>query len=127
MICEKKSLRVIVPLDSAKGVRYTEPVRDEDNDDELDCIYQITTQDQDQVNPTVDGRISWERESSCKLDLDEEIKQWQNRLHEVTTLNYNMMNKSLRHVTTEAREPKTNEVAMNEEEPIDHYEEMILK
>ena len=39
MIFKKKSLHVIVPLDLTEGVRYTEPVRDEENDDELDCIY----------------------------------------------------------------------------------------
>lgn len=39
MIFEKKSLRVIVPLDPAEGARYTKPLHDEDSDDELDCIY----------------------------------------------------------------------------------------
>jgi len=36
MIFEKKSLRVVVPLDLAEGARYTETVRDDDNNDELD-------------------------------------------------------------------------------------------
>lgn len=72
-------------------MQYIEPVRDEDNGGELDCIYQITTQDQDQVNPTMDGRLSWDRENSCTSDSDEEIEQWHNQLHEVTTLNCNRM------------------------------------
>jgi len=38
MIFEKKSLRVVVPLDPAKGARYTKPVYDDD----FDCIYEIT-------------------------------------------------------------------------------------
>ena len=42
MIFEKKSLRVVVPLDLAEGVRYTEPVCNEDSDDDLNCIYKIT-------------------------------------------------------------------------------------
>ena len=42
MIFEKKSLRVVVPLDPAEGACYTEPVRDDDIDDDLDCIYKIT-------------------------------------------------------------------------------------
>jgi hypothetical protein len=50
------------------------------------------------------ARISWERESSCTSDSDEEIERWQNRLHEVTTLNCNMMIRSLRCVTTEVRD-----------------------
>jgi len=45
MLFEKKSLRVVVPLDLAKGTCYIEPVHDEDSENELDCIYQITTQD----------------------------------------------------------------------------------
>jgi len=55
MIFEKKSLRVIVPLDPAEGSRYTEPVHDYERDDDLDYIYNITAQDQDWVNSTADG------------------------------------------------------------------------
>ena len=69
MIFKKKSLRVVVLLDLAKGARYIEPVRNDNSDDILDCIYNITTQEEDWVNPTVDGRISWEHESSCTSDL----------------------------------------------------------
>lgn len=107
MIFEKKSLRVVVPLDPAEGARYTELVREDDNDDDLDCIYKITVCDRDWANPIADGRISWERESSCSLDSDEEVEQWQNRLHEVTTPNCSMMVRSLSCVTTEARELPT--------------------
>lgn len=78
MIFEKKSLCVVVPLDPVEGARYTEPVCDDDSDDDLDCIYNMIAREQDWVNPTADGRISWERESSCTSDLDEEVEQWQN-------------------------------------------------
>lgn len=64
MIFEKKSLCIIVPLDPAKGSRYTEPVCDYESDDNLDCIYKITVRDQDWVNPRADGQITWDRESS---------------------------------------------------------------
>lgn len=107
MIFEKKSLRVIVPLDPAEGSHYTEPVRDYKSDDDLDCIYKIIARDQDWVNPTMDGRITWERESSYTSDSDEEIEQWQNQLHEVTTLNCNMMTRSLRYVSKEVRDLPT--------------------
>jgi len=95
MIFEKKSLRRVVLLDPAEGARYTEPMHDDDNDDNLNCIYKITAREQDWVNLTTDGRISWERDNSCTSDLDEEVEQWQNWLHEVTTLNFNMMIRSL--------------------------------
>ena len=88
-------------------MQYTKPVRDDDSDDDLDCIYKITTQGEDWVNLTADEIISWEHESSCTSDSDEEIERLQNRLHEVTTLNCNMMIRSLHCMTTEARELPT--------------------
>lgn len=56
------------------------------------------------MNPTVDGRISWECDSSRTSDLDEEVERWHNWLHEVTTLNCNMMIRSLCCVKIEARD-----------------------
>ena len=106
MIFEKKSLRVIVPRDLAEGSRYTEPVRDYESDVDLDYIYKITMWDQDWVNPIADGWITWDRESSCTSDSDEELEHWQNRLHEVhevITLSCNMMIQSLRCVSLEVR------------------------
>lgn len=74
MIFQKKSLCVIVPLDPIEGLRYTELVRNYESNDDMDCIYKITTWDQYWVNPTVDGWITWDCESSCKLDSDEELE-----------------------------------------------------
>lgn len=47
MIFEKKSLHVVVPLDTAEGSRYIEPVHDYESDDNLDYIYKITTWEKD--------------------------------------------------------------------------------
>ena len=80
MIFEKKYLCIVVPLDPAEGSHYTELVHDYESNENLDCIYKITAPEQDWVNPNADGRISWERESSYTLDLDEEIERWKNRL-----------------------------------------------
>lgn len=74
MIFEKKSLQVVVPLDLIEGSCYTEPMRDYNSDDDLDYIYKITTCEQDWVNPIADGQISWEHESACTSDSDEEIE-----------------------------------------------------
>lgn len=38
MIFEKKSQRVIIPLDPIEGSRYTKPVHDYESDDDLDYI-----------------------------------------------------------------------------------------
>ena len=43
MIFEKKSLCVVVPLDPMEGSRYTEPVCDDESDNDRDYIYKITT------------------------------------------------------------------------------------
>ena len=59
------------------------------------------------MNLNANGRILWECESSYTLDSDEEIERWKNQLHEVTTLNCNMMTRSLHCVTIEARELPT--------------------
>ena len=107
IIFEKKSLRVIIPLDPTEGSCHTEPVCDYESDDDLDCIYKITTQNQDWVNPITDGWITWEHECSCTSNSDEETERWQNRLHEVTTLNCNMMTRSLHCVSTEVRDLPT--------------------
>jgi len=64
-------------------------------------------QDKDRVNPIVDGRIAWDRDSSCTSDSDEEVEPWQNWLHEVTTLNCNMTIRSLCCVMTKAMELPT--------------------
>lgn len=59
------------------------------------------------VNPSMYGQIWWEHESSFSWDSDEEIEQWQNRLYEVTTLNCNMMTRSLHYVSMEVRDLPT--------------------
>lgn len=96
MIFKKKLLHVVIPLHPAEGVRYTKPFQG--SDDELDCIYKITTRNQDWVNLITEGGISWERVESCTTDSDEEDERWHNRLNGVTTLNCNMMTRPLYHV-----------------------------
>ena len=41
MVFEQGDLRVIVPLDPLKGVRYTKPIRDEYCDADIDNIYEL--------------------------------------------------------------------------------------
>ena len=51
MTFEGNGLRVIIPLDPSQGERYTEPLRDEEEQDNLDHIYNITATDADYVEP----------------------------------------------------------------------------
>ena len=73
MIFEKNCTRFFVPLDPSEGASYIEPVQHEYRDAKIDKIYKLTAQDEYWINPTVDGRIYWERDSSCVSDFDEEL------------------------------------------------------
>lgn len=51
----RKALWVIVPLDPNEGACYNEPVRDYEEEDDLDQIYTITACDEDWINPITDA------------------------------------------------------------------------
>ena len=79
MTFERKLLTVVVPLDPIEGAHYAEPIHDiVESDDDPDHIYKIIMQDEDWVNPTTDGRTSWDRDSSYTSVLDEELEHWKN-------------------------------------------------
>lgn len=67
-------MRVIVTLDPLDGVRYTDPLREEYSVDEIDNIFQITTKEEEWINPTADGKLTWEKDSSCTSNSEEELK-----------------------------------------------------
>jgi len=72
MLSEGNKMRIIIPLDPSEGVRYTKPVREEYCVTDIDNIYQIIGKEQDCVNPTTEGKLSWENDSSCTSDSEEE-------------------------------------------------------
>lgn len=76
-------------------------MHDYEEDDDLDQIYKITTYDEDWINSTRDGRITWDKDSSCTSDSDEELEHWQNQLHEISLLRCYMLTKSLQCISTE--------------------------
>lgn len=45
----------------------------------------MKTKENDCVDPTIEGKLIWEHDSSCTSDSEEELENWQNRLHEVST------------------------------------------
>lgn len=59
-VFEKDNMRVIVPLDSSEGVRYTEPIKVEYCVAYIENIYQVTTKEEEWVNSTVYGKLRWE-------------------------------------------------------------------
>lgn len=79
------------------------------------------------MNSTANGRISCERDSSFNSYLDEEVERWQNRLHEVTMLNCNMMIRSLRCMMVETREMPTYDGVMVVDEFLDKFEGALME
>ena len=59
MVFEKNGTCIVVPLDPTKGVQQTEPTYAEE---ELDHIYRVTTQGEDQGNPTTGKVLFWEKD-----------------------------------------------------------------
>ena len=79
MIFEGKDLRVILPLDPSQGERYTEPLRQKDQDD-VEHIYTITAQDRGSEDPPT---ADWESGSSCMTNSEDDLESWQNRVYEL--------------------------------------------
>jgi hypothetical protein len=74
MMFEGYGLRVIAPLDPDEGPRYTEPIREDGRTCELENIYKLTARQQDYINPTADGNLSWRSDNTCSLDSDEALE-----------------------------------------------------
>ena len=75
MTFEGKGMRFIVPLDPSQGERYTEPLREEDQD-VLDHIYNITAKEEYYVDPTAEGIMDWQCDSSYMTDSDDSLENW---------------------------------------------------
>jgi hypothetical protein len=58
--------RVIVPLDPSEGERFVEPTCLDL--EEINQLYRTTMREEDYVNPTADGVLSWISITSCTLD-----------------------------------------------------------
>ena len=100
MTFKGRDLIVSVPLDPSQGERYIEPLRDEYQDD-LEHIYNITDKEEDYVNPTAEGILDSQCDSSCMTDSDDGLENWQNRLHELHGHRCARITKSLRWLGTQ--------------------------
>jgi len=72
---------------------------------DLDNIYNLTARKADYVDLASDGKMSWRSTSSCDSDSDQDLENWQNRLHEVLMRRCAYMTKSLRWIGFEVCEP----------------------
>ena len=76
MTFEGDGLRFISPLNPDEGLCYTEPIREDDYAYELENIYKLTARQQDYINPTVDGNLSWRSDKVCSSDSEEALENW---------------------------------------------------
>ena len=102
MTFEGKGLRVIIPLEPSQGERHTEPLRNQDQD-VLDHIYNITMKEEDYVDPTAEGIMDWQCDSSYMTDSDDGLENWQNRLYELHGHRCARITKSIRWLGAQVR------------------------
>ena len=68
MTIEGHNIRIIVPLDPSKGLRYREPICETEETKEANDLYKMTTTKDDYIDPTIDGTLSWCYASSFTSD-----------------------------------------------------------
>lgn len=74
MTFEGHNIRLVAPLDPSSGPRYVEPIHAEDETREVDDFYKMTAMQDDYINPTVDGMLSWSYDSSCTSNFEEGLE-----------------------------------------------------
>jgi hypothetical protein len=82
MTFESGEYRVIAPLDPSEGERSIEPTFLDL--EEIDQLYRTTSRDEDYVNPTAYGVLSWRTITSYTTDSDIGLENWHQRLYEVS-------------------------------------------
>jgi hypothetical protein len=83
MTFESRYYRAIAPLDPSEGERFVKPTCLDL--EEIGQLYRTTVHEEDYINPTADGVLSWCNITSCATDSDTGLENWQQRLHEVST------------------------------------------
>jgi hypothetical protein len=74
MAFESREYRVVAPLDPSEGERFVEPTCLDL--EEINQLYKITMQEEDYVNSTADGVLSWKSITSCASDSDTGLENW---------------------------------------------------
>jgi hypothetical protein len=64
MVFEVEYLKFDTPLEPTEGKRYVEPTKRK----ELDNLYNMIAREDDYLNPTIEGVLSWRSINSCTSD-----------------------------------------------------------
>jgi hypothetical protein len=83
--------------------------------------------EEDCVNLTANGVLSWRIITSCASDSDTVLENWQQRLHEVSTRRCTIIDRTLIWVGTKIREPPSIHGLNDLEEFLTKYEEEVLE
>ena len=76
MTFEGHNIRIIAPLDPSMNPHYTKPIRAKEEEKEIDEFYKMTVTQDDYINPTVDGTLSWIYASSYTSYSEEGLENW---------------------------------------------------
>ena len=120
-------MRVVSYIDPLKGQRYTEPIYNEGQGDYLDQIYNVTTLEEDHINPTTDGNPSWKSASSCTSDSGEALENWKNPLPEVSMRRCAKVTRFVRQAENELREFPTYEGLPNLATFLTEFESIVIE
>ena len=73
---ESENLKLVTPLDPREGGRYTKPVKEEVEYENIRELYNITMRHEDYVNPIADRELSWRSICSYDIDSKEAMERW---------------------------------------------------
>jgi hypothetical protein len=126
MTFESGEYRVIAPLDPfrRRKVCRTHLSRSGGN---KPVVQNHHAREEDYVNPTADGVLSWRSITSCASDSDTGLENWQQRLHEVSTRRCARIDRAVRWVGTKIREPPSFHGVNDLEEFLTKYEDEVLE
>jgi hypothetical protein len=90
-------------------------------------LYRTTAHEEDYVNPTADGILSWCSINSCATYSDTGLEKWQQRLHEVSMRICARIDRTVWWIGTELKEPPSFHRPNDLETFLIQYEDELLE
>ena len=125
MTFEGHNIRIIAPLDPSMDPCYIEPIRVEEEARDIDDFYKVTSTQDDYINPTANGMLSWRYASSYTSDSDEGLVNWHNQMHELSGRHCVHLTKSLCWIGTKVDQVPVFDGLSNIKEFLKEYEAQV--
>jgi hypothetical protein len=122
---EGDGLRFIAPMDPDEGRSYTESIREEYHSYDIDNIYKLTTRQQDYINPTTYGNLSWRSDSACSSDSKEALENWYKKMYEFFARRCARLTKEVHWIGTEVSNLPTFDCLNHLETFLLEFEEVV--